>query len=176
MVSAHSGAYLRVTNPRHLPPFRCVSKHFGPADLPHSSRGLIDEKYVARNCSLAIQQSKLMATAVRFVKGKGTKGGLIQLLCHVKPGVSADREGISAVTDHQIDVCVAAPARDGEANMAVRVVIAKALKVPKTNIEIAKGTKGREKTVNLYEICPKDSTPDEEVERIKIILSESVTS
>ncbi|KAF2625067.1 YggU-like protein, partial [Macroventuria anomochaeta] len=75
--------------------------------------------------------------------------GTIQLLCHVKPGASARREGITAVTDEIIDVCVAAQARDGEANTAVRTVIAKTLKVPKSNVEIAKGMKSREKTVAI---------------------------
>ncbi|KAF1937504.1 YggU-like protein, partial [Clathrospora elynae] len=73
--------------------------------------------------------------------------GAIHLLCHVKPGVNANREGIAAVTDDNIEVCVAAQARDGEANKAVREVIADALRVPKSDVEVVKGLKSREKTV-----------------------------
>ena len=69
----------------------------------------------------------MLMSAIRFIAAKGSKAhaGSIQLLCHVKPGVSANREGVSAVTDEAIEVCVAAQARDGEANKAVREVVAK---------------------------------------------------
>lgn len=68
----------------------------------------------------------MLAPAIRFIAAKGSKaqGGSIQLLCHVKPGVNAKREGIGAMTDDYIEVCVAAQAREGEANKAVREVIA----------------------------------------------------
>ena len=67
-----------------------------------------------------------MLSAIRYIAGKGSKGGRghFQLLCHVKPGVDARRAGIVAVTDEHIEVCVAAQARDGEANKAVTGVIA----------------------------------------------------
>lgn len=115
-------------------------------------------------------------SAIRFVAGKQIKGraatGTIQLLCHVKPGASANREGITAMTDKVIDVCVAAQAREGEANTAVRNVIAKTLKVPKSNVEITKGMKSREKTVAI-QIGP-NSTPAEEMERMQALLLSSV--
>lgn len=111
-------------------------------------------------------------SAIRFVAGKAAKGriatGTIQLSCHVKPGANANREGISAVTDDIIDVCVAAQARDGEANAAVRAVIAKTLKVPKSDVEITKGLKSREKTVAIQ--LGRDVTPSEEVERVRALL------
>ncbi|KAF2005898.1 hypothetical protein P154DRAFT_518143 [Amniculicola lignicola CBS 123094] len=69
----------------------------------------------------------MSAPAIRFIIAKGSKSqiGSIQLLCHVKPGVSANREGIAAVTDEQIELCVAARAQEGGANRAVREVISK---------------------------------------------------
>ena len=69
----------------------------------------------------------MLLTAVRFIttKGSKTQGGSIQILCHVKPGVNANREGIGTVTNEHIEVCVAAQAREGEANKSVREVIAK---------------------------------------------------
>lgn len=69
---------------------------------------------------------KMLTSAIRYIvpKGPRVKGGSIQLLCHVKPGAHAKREGVAAVTDEQIELCVAAQAREGEANKAVREVIA----------------------------------------------------
>jgi hypothetical protein len=66
----------------------------------------------------------MIAPAIRFVSAKKSHSAVIQLFCHVKPGVSAHREGVSAVTNDAIELCVAAQPRDGEANKAVREVIA----------------------------------------------------
>lgn len=76
------------------------------------------------------------------------------------------------MTDEVIDLCVAAQARDGEANTAVRTVIAKTLKVPKSDVEIAKGMKSREKTVAIQ--MDAKVTPAEEIERIRGLLLRSV--
>jgi hypothetical protein len=48
----------------------------------------------------------------------------LHLLCHVKPGVASKREGIANVTPSRIELCVAARAREGDANRAVRELIA----------------------------------------------------
>jgi uncharacterized protein YggU (UPF0235/DUF167 family) len=68
----------------------------------------------------------MLAPAIRWVATTKSKAqtGSIQLLCHIKPGVSAKREGISAVSDETVELCVAAQAREGEANKAVRDLIA----------------------------------------------------
>lgn len=62
--------------------------------------------------------------AIRFVasSAKSAFGSAI-LQCHVKPGASKQREGILAVSDNVVDLCVAAQAREGEANKAVRNLI-----------------------------------------------------
>lgn len=113
--------------------------------------------------------------AVRFIAGKAPKArtGSIQLQCHVKPGVSAYREGIGAVTDEVIEVRVAAQAKEGEANKAVREVIAGAFKVPKSDVDIIKGMKSREKTVVISNISG-NQTPEEHIKRFKTILQEQV--
>jgi uncharacterized protein YggU (UPF0235/DUF167 family) len=59
--------------------------------------------------------------AIRLVTSS-TKSVFIHLQCHVKPGASKQREGILSISDSVIEVCVAAQARDGEANKAVRKV------------------------------------------------------
>ena len=115
-------------------------------------------------------------SAIRFIARKAAKArtstGIIQLLCHVRPGASANREGITAVTDEVIDACVAAQAREGEANAAVRTFIAKTLKVPKSDIEITKGLKSREKTITIQ--MGEHITPDREIGRIRALLSSSI--
>jgi uncharacterized protein YggU (UPF0235/DUF167 family) len=64
--------------------------------------------------------------AARFVVAKGAKKsiGSLYLTCHVKPGASSNRKGIISVSDNAIEMCVAAQAREGEANKAVRELIA----------------------------------------------------
>ncbi|KAJ4303446.1 hypothetical protein N0V90_002341 [Kalmusia sp. IMI 367209] len=119
----------------------------------------------------------MFSPAIRFIATKGSKTptGSIQLLCRVKPGVSANREGITAVSDEAIEVCVAARAKEGEANKAVREVIAEALKVPKSDVEIVKGLKSREKTVVISNIKGRNM-PENDVERVKNTLQECVTT
>ncbi|EMD66164.1 hypothetical protein GGP41_006386 [Bipolaris sorokiniana] len=108
--------------------------------------------------------------AIRFVAAVTAKPstGTIQLLCHVKPGVSANREGIATISDERIQLCVAAQARDGEANKAVRRVVADALGVPKSAVEVIKGMKSRDKTVAVR--TSRLEAPEEQVERIRVML------
>jgi uncharacterized protein len=56
--------------------------------------------------------------AIRFSRGA------VHLACHVQPGVKAQRQGIRAVSSERVELCVAAAARDGEANKAVRELVA----------------------------------------------------
>ncbi|OBR16123.1 Duf167 domain protein [Colletotrichum higginsianum IMI 349063] len=62
----------------------------------------------------------MASAAVRFVAGtKKSPLGTLYLQCHVKPGASRVREGVTAVTEGAVEMCVAAQAREGEANKAV---------------------------------------------------------
>ncbi|KAL5003167.1 hypothetical protein BDV10DRAFT_67618 [Aspergillus recurvatus] len=49
----------------------------------------------------------------------------LRVPCRVKPNASGGREGIIAVGNEKVDVCVAAAPRDGEANAALSRVFAK---------------------------------------------------
>lgn len=49
----------------------------------------------------------------------------VLLRCHVKPGAAKAREGVTALTDDAVELCVAAAARDGESNRAVLGVLSK---------------------------------------------------
>jgi uncharacterized protein len=90
---------------------------------------------------------------IRFVAAS-TKSGLdsIHLQCHVKPGASKQREGLAAINDEAVELCVAAAAREGEANKAVRDVISDILNVPRSSVEVIKGQKSRDKTIAIFGI------------------------
>ncbi|EEU46249.1 uncharacterized protein NECHADRAFT_19877, partial [Fusarium vanettenii 77-13-4] len=75
--------------------------------------------------------------------------GSLHLQLHVKPGASKNREGVIAVTDDAIELCVAAQAREGEANKAVVQVLSSVLGVPKSSLQLTHGLKSRDKTVVL---------------------------
>ncbi|KAF5011542.1 hypothetical protein FDECE_2353 [Fusarium decemcellulare] len=90
------------------------------------------------------------SSAVRFVTGsKKSPLGSLHLQLRVKPGASKNREGVTAVTDDAIELCVAAQAREGEANKAVVQVLSSVLGVPKSSFQLTHGLKSRDKTVVL---------------------------
>jgi uncharacterized protein (TIGR00251 family) len=60
----------------------------------------------------------------------------------------ASKEGLTLMGD-RLKVSVNAPPVDGKANEAVIRVLASALAVPKSNIEILRGETGRRKTVRI---------------------------
>ncbi|GME24326.1 hypothetical protein BKCO1_8000131 [Neofusicoccum parvum] len=117
-----------------------------------------------------------MSNAIRFIASKGNKAtsaGSVSLACHVKPGASAKREGIISVLDEGVELCVSAQAKEGEANKAVQKLFAEVLNVPKSDVEIAKGMKSREKTVMIHNLA-KGRSPEEHIESIRNALIESV--
>jgi hypothetical protein len=65
-------------------------------------------------------------SAVRFVASKTPTGScwMFHLNCHVKTHVNSQRGGIVSIKDSVIELNIAAPPRDGEANKAVRELIA----------------------------------------------------
>ncbi|KAL0939604.1 DUF167 domain protein [Colletotrichum truncatum] len=95
-----------------------------------------------------------MATAaIRFVAGtKKAPLGTLYLQCHVKPGASRVREGVTAVTDGTVELCVTAQAREGEANKAVVKLLSEVLGLPKSDLAITQGLKSRDKTVAVNNV------------------------
>ncbi|KAI9643639.1 hypothetical protein NHQ30_008261 [Ciborinia camelliae] len=73
----------------------------------------------------------------------------VHLQCHVKPNSSASRVGIKTPSDQSssLEVCVSSPARDNEANESVVEVLSRILKCPKTDLEVIRGKKSRDKVV-----------------------------
>jgi uncharacterized protein len=68
------------------------------------------------------QTTTAIRAAISLVKQKAS-ADTIQLRCHVRPGASKSREGVVAITDEAIQLCVSAPAQDGKANKAVIQVL-----------------------------------------------------
>ncbi|UNI17415.1 hypothetical protein JDV02_003758 [Purpureocillium takamizusanense] len=98
------------------------------------------------------------AAAVRFVASAGNNKsipriGSLYLQLRVKPGTSRQREGISSVTGDRIELCVAAPARDGAANEAVVRLLGDAIRLPKTRLLLVQGAKCRDKTVVVRDVA-----------------------
>ncbi|KAF5022880.1 hypothetical protein F66182_5072 [Fusarium sp. NRRL 66182] len=88
------------------------------------------------------------SSAIRFVRGsKKSPLGSLHLQLRVKPGASKNREGIAAITDDAIELCISAQAREGEANKAVVQVLSGILGVPKSSLQLTHGMKSRDKTV-----------------------------
>ncbi|KAJ0335212.1 hypothetical protein COL922a_009581 [Colletotrichum nupharicola] len=91
----------------------------------------------------------MASTTIRFVAGtKKSPLGTLYLQCHVKPV----REGVTAVTDATVELCVSAQAREGEANKAVVKLLSEVLGLPKSNLTITQGLKSRDKTVAVSNV------------------------
>jgi hypothetical protein len=59
----------------------------------------------------------------------------------------ASRDSIGGLHGDRVKVAVSAPPVDGAANEAVRIALAKALGVAKSQVEVVSGQKGRQKTL-----------------------------
>ncbi|KAI8631845.1 DUF167-domain-containing protein [Xylariaceae sp. FL1651] len=86
--------------------------------------------------------------AISLIRKKSS-AKILQLRCHVRPGASKAREGIVAITEEVIEVCVSAPAQDGKANKAVLETLSEALGTAKTDLQITNGLKSRDKTISV---------------------------
>ncbi|KAK2609756.1 hypothetical protein N8I77_003242 [Diaporthe amygdali] len=94
---------------------------------------------------------------LQYVAGAKTKPPTVYMRCHVKPGASKVREGITALTDSTIELCVSAVPKDGESNKAVLTVLSEALNVPKSDLQITRGAKSRDKIIALGGKAVQDS-------------------
>ena len=98
------------------------------------------------------------SSAVRFIVGgkKTPTLGSLRLQLRIKPGTSKDREGVSSISDDCVELCVAAQARDGEANKAVVQVLSDIIGLPKARFYLSHGAKSRDKTVVLSGVSNDD--------------------
>ncbi|KAI1769848.1 YggU-like protein [Hypoxylon cercidicola] len=82
-------------------------------------------------------------------KSKPSSAEILQLRCHIRPGASKVREGVAAVTDESVELCVAAPPQDGKSNKAVIEILSEILGVAKSDLQITHGMKSRDKTISV---------------------------
>ncbi|KAK7700675.1 hypothetical protein SLS64_010819 [Diaporthe eres] len=112
---------------------------------------------------------------LQYVAGAKKKPPTVYLRCHVKPGASKVREGITALTDSTIELCVSAVPKDGESNKAVLAVLSEALGVPKSDLQITRGAKSRDKVIALAGKAVQDSDT-ECVDRLLKRLDDAIES
>lgn len=62
---------------------------------------------------------------IQYVAGGNNRLPAVYLHCRVKPNASKTREGVTALTDDAVELCVAAVPRDGASNRAVLEVLSK---------------------------------------------------
>ena len=75
-------------------------------------------------------------------------GADLVLQLHVQP--RASREGLAEVSAHGLKVRLTAAPVEGEANEALRKLLAREFGVPKTDIELERGSSGRHKQVRIH--------------------------
>jgi hypothetical protein len=76
------------------------------------------------NTTTATTTTTMASRAFNFVAAtKKSAKNTLYLHCNVKPGASKNREGIASVGEEAVEICVAAQAREGEANKAVIKVL-----------------------------------------------------
>lgn len=81
--------------------------------------------------------------------------GVLTLTLHVQPG--AKRSELAGLHGSRaLRLRLAAPARDGKANKAAMLFLAKALKVPTREVTIVKGLGSRDKVVKISSV-PKEN-------------------
>ncbi|KAI1820093.1 hypothetical protein F4861DRAFT_543267 [Xylaria intraflava] len=106
--------------------------------------------------------------AITLVKRKSS-ADVLQLRCHVRPNASKAREGVIAITDETIELCVSAPPQDGKANKAVLEVLSEALGTAKSDLQITHGLKSRDKTVSMSSVNFASKQRNGEMNIIKVV-------
>ncbi|MGH2906674.1 MAG: DUF167 domain-containing protein [Solirubrobacterales bacterium] len=82
--------------------------------------------------------------------------GCAALAVRVTP--KAGRNAIEAPRNGRLIVRVTAAPEDGKANVAVLKLVAKALGLPKSSLEVVAGVTARDKTIALRGVTPEDAS------------------
>jgi uncharacterized protein (TIGR00251 family) len=101
--------------------------------------------------------------AVRQVQAiKKLSENLFQIRVHLKPG--AKKTFVSEIEEEYVGISISAPPVEGQANTALVNFMADILKCPKRNIELVRGSKSREK---VLEVTSSELDSEIILERIK---------
>ena len=76
----------------------------------------------------------------------------VALVFEVRVAARASRDRIMGVREGALKVALTAPPVDGAANDALRKMLAKALGVPKSCVEIVRGERSRQKLVRVRDV------------------------
>ena len=79
-------------------------------------------------------------------------GPPVRLTVHVTPRADADRVG--PFRDGVLEVRITRPPADGEANEAVRVLVARTLGVPRSAVTLVRGRRARTKRLAIDGLAP----------------------
>jgi hypothetical protein len=89
-------------------------RHSTPINFPAKKRTTVSSLPSSSHYDMATRK------AIALIGGfKNGASGALHIHCRVKPGVDKRREGITGVSEDAVEICVAAPPRDGESNKAV---------------------------------------------------------
>ena len=83
------------------------------------------------------------------------------MVLHVKVHPRARRDKVQVIDGRSLKVSVTAPPEDGKANDAVMALLAKTLGVAKSDVEIVRGRRSRDKLVRVHGL-----TEDEAIARL----------
>ncbi|XP_064222242.1 UPF0235 protein C15orf40 homolog isoform X1 [Aotus nancymaae] len=87
--------------------------------------------------------------------------GCVTIAIHAKPG--SKQNAVTDLTAEAVNVAIAAPPSDGEANAELCRYLSKVLELRKSDVVLDKGGKSREKVVKLLA----STTPEEILEKLK---------
>ncbi|XP_005381524.1 PREDICTED: UPF0235 protein C15orf40 homolog isoform X2 [Chinchilla lanigera] len=87
--------------------------------------------------------------------------GCVTIAIHAKPG--SKQSAVTDLTTEAINVAIAAPPSEGEANAELCRYLSKVLELRKSDVVLEKGGKSREKVVKLLA----STTPEEILEKLK---------
>ncbi|XP_076980440.1 UPF0235 protein C15orf40 homolog [Tamandua tetradactyla] len=87
--------------------------------------------------------------------------GCVTIAIHAKPG--SKQNAVTDLTPEAVNVAIAAPPSEGEANAELCRYLSKVLELRKSDVVLDKGGKSREKVVKLLV----STTPEEILEKLK---------
>lgn len=89
-----------------------------------------------------------------MISSRSTSDGALRLAAHVTP--KSPRDEVRGWRGTELDVRVSAPPESGKANEAVCALIATALGVPKSAVDVIRGQGAHHKKLAIKGVCAED--------------------